>query len=77
MPQTLGDLLHSHVAESEFTKGSTRLNEVEGDLDHRVTRKAKRNDGVGMLMQHNGNRPQTTTREIHEVEGVERGLFFL
>jgi len=57
MSQTLGDLLHSHVAESEFTKGRARLDEVEGDLDHRVTRKAKRNDGVGVLMQYNGNCP--------------------
>ena len=52
MLKTGGDLLHGHVFEAEFAQGSTRLDKIEGDFDHWISRQVERHNRVSMLMEN-------------------------
>jgi hypothetical protein len=77
MPDTLRDLLHGHIGQSQIAKSRTALNEIEWDLKHGIPGEIEYADRVGMFVKNDGYSLETPSSEIDVFKVIEGQLFFL
>jgi hypothetical protein len=49
------DFFHRHVGEPKFAKGGAGLDKVKGDFEHGVSGEFEGDDGVGVLVEDDGD----------------------
>jgi hypothetical protein len=72
-----GDFFHGHIGEPEFAEGSAGLDKVEWDLEHRVSGEFEGDDGIGVLVEDDGDRAQAASCEIDVFKVFEYEFFIL